>query len=144
MRLRWLAPGPAGATQSPMHAAIPRSQAGSGGDARTNVPALCDEYPQSKGHKQGARADPAVCGEGRRFVEVGLEHLPRVNKCVRACVSQRQGMAAERVWQQATAIGREEHAQRDGDSRTLPYFVVCAVTAEKGVSGSGASMAAAR
>ena len=46
----------------------------------TDIPSFCHEYSNRKEHEERGGAGPAVCGEGGRLVEVGLEYLERVNK----------------------------------------------------------------
>lgn len=85
---------------------------------RTDVPSLGEEYAEREEQEQHAGARPAVDCEGRRLVQVGLEQLRRIS------------------------LDAERCGGRGLRQRTRPYFVVCAVTAAKGVSGSGESMAA--
>ena len=48
---------------------------GCGGRRSTDIPALGEDYAEEEEDEEAAGTDPAVCGIGGSFVEVGLVEL---------------------------------------------------------------------
>jgi hypothetical protein len=92
---------------------------------RTDIPSLRKDYPKAERHEHRSCRDPAVCGVWCRFVQVVLVHLFSLPSVP---------MLLLRPSSSATLPISSR------DRLTLWNFVVCALTAAKGVSGSGASM----
>jgi len=97
---------------------------------RTDIPSLREHYPQAKEDEDGCCCDPAVCGVRCRLVQVVLVHLFPCRQY--ACSSVISDCLACRAISPSCSPCR----------LTLWNLVVCALTAAKGVSGSGASMLA--
>lgn len=94
----------------------------------TNVPALCEDYPHGEEQEHDARGYPSVGDVGRRLVQVGLVDL---------CNIASGPMRHQYCLRLASQCCCQCHCH------TCWKRVVCAETAAKGVSGSGASMVAA-
>ena len=85
---------------------------------RTDIPALGQDYAEEEEGEENTGAYPSVGGVGGNFVKVALVYLLKKSN--------------QSVSRTSPAAHAEPH-----DALTLPSFVVCALTAAKGVSGSG-------